>query len=96
MRTSSAIDDTLPKGGTCRYCGRLFDINEVVLGAYVEFYLANRDSCSCPTCFSQTIYGATNLPEENVLFRLSFADTAPSTLLQRASVWSAGKQPGGS
>lgn len=89
----SHADDAMPHHARCFCCGRYYDLNEVHLGAYTDYYLAHGPQSPCPSCFSQMIHGVKDPVQDNLLLRRLFSDTRFSLLLRRVSVWHATGQP---
>ena len=87
-------DDLLPLGGQCILCGRYYDINEVQVGVYVDYFLNKRQECTCPTCFGEQLHRIDNPNLENVLFSRRYCDTRPSELMRRASRWASDSESG--
>jgi hypothetical protein len=91
MSKLGSIDNLLPFGGTCTLCGRYFDINEVYLGVFVEYFLHKKDDCTCPTCFGEQLHRVQDPSVENVLESQKYCDRRPSDLILAASTW---RKPG--
>lgn len=89
MALSNAQDDLLPNGGHCTLCGRYFDINEVRVGVYTDYYLSRRKACPCPTCFGHQLHRVQDPSLEDVMDMLKFCDLKPSLMFDRASIWDA-------
>lgn len=87
MASDTLQDDLLPNGGHCALCGRYFDINEVQVGVYTDYYLSRRKACPCPTCFGHQLHRVQDPSIEDVMQVLKFCDLRPSDLIDRASVW---------
>ena len=86
-------DDAIPHGARCYCCGRYYDMNEVHVGAYTDYYLVNGAESSCPSCFSQIIYGVADPIRDNLLYRRLFTDTPFSRLLRDFSLWAEPARP---
>jgi hypothetical protein len=80
-------DDLLPVGGQCTLCGRYYNINEVQIGVYVDYFLLKRQECTCPTCFGEQLHRVDDPTLDDVLFSRRYCDRRPSELLGRVSVW---------
>lgn len=87
QRSNQRVDEALPISGYCILCGRAYNINEVNVGIYVDYYVKKGQECSCPTCFSEQIHRMQDPSLQDVLARHRYCDRKPSTLLQQASVW---------
>ncbi len=87
MSVLSPQDNLLPFGGQCILCGRYFDMNEVYLGVYVEYFLHKQEECTCPTCFAEQLHRVQDPSVEDVLQSQQYCDRRPSELLRQASRW---------
>jgi hypothetical protein len=85
--TNPPLDNVLPRGGQCLLCGRYYDMNEVELGVYVDFFLHKQQRCTCPTCFSEQLHRVEDPQLDDVLFSRKYCDVRPSALLRSASKW---------
>lgn len=87
MGLRNCQDDSLPNGGHCALCGRYFDINEVQVGVYTDYYLSRGTACPCPTCFGHQLHRVQDPSLQDVMELLKFCDSRPSRMFDRASIW---------
>jgi hypothetical protein len=87
MKRHIRNDNLMHSGGHCALCGRYFDINEVVVGVYTEYFLLRNKACPCPTCFGHQLHRVQDPTLDDVLDRLKFCDLSPRNMMTRASVW---------
>jgi hypothetical protein len=87
MQNTQFQDDLLPVNGHCHMCGRYFNLNEVHVGVFTDYFLLRTSDCPCPTCFGHQLHRIEDPMLEDVLDAKKFCDIKPTKIIAKASVW---------